>query len=109
MSNPTCEPLEIPDMPIEYMPPSPKYVFCDSDDLKADGPECSAGLGAVLTVMPQNFFSQKKFAVKATDKGFIYIGATYIKEKALGKQVWRNDHGDEAGFRAACVKFGINL
>lgn len=57
MSNPTCEPLEIPDMPIEPSPPGPKYLFASDDDLAYDGPEFSFGLGAVLTVMPENFFS----------------------------------------------------
>ena len=44
--------------------------------VRRSSPEFQAGLGAVLTVMPENFFSQKKFAVLATDKGFKYIGAS---------------------------------
>ena len=109
MSNPTCEPLEIPDMPIEPMPPAPKYVFADGDDLATDGPELSFGIGAVLTVMPENFFSQKKFAVKCTDKGFIYLGAKYTKEKAHGAQISRTDFEDEAAFRKAAVAFGVTI
>jgi len=109
MSNPTCEPLGVPDMPIAPAPAVPKYVFASKDDLKEDGPEFSFGLGAVLTVMPQNFFSQKKFAVVATDQGFKYIGATYTKEKAFGAQVSRADHDGEAGFRQAAAEFPIQL
>jgi len=110
MGNPTSEPLGVPDMPVEATPPMPKYVFSDSDDLAFDSPEFQAGLGAVLTVMPENFFSQKKFSVVATDKGFKYIGASYIKEKEAGVQTRKEEFTAEAAFRKYLADdFGIEL
>ena len=58
----------------------------------------------------EDVFTRKRFALKSTEKGFVYVSygrgsdgglglSNYVKEKAGGKELWRAKIESEADFR----------
>ena len=110
MGTPNSELFEIPEMPIEMTPAEPMHIFNDTDDLSYDAEELKAGLASVLTVAPENFFSQKRLCMTCTAEGYKFLGKDYIKEKKNGEEVRRVSLKDEAEWRKALEgEFGVKL
>jgi len=110
MGSPSSELFEVPDMPLDMTPPEPMHIFNDTDDLAYDADELKAGLAAVLTVAPMNFFSQKRICMSCTPQGYKFLGKDYFKEKVNGKEIRRTSLKDEAEWRRTLEdEFGVKL
>jgi len=107
---PMSDMLEMPEMPSEMTPPEPMHIFNDVDDLPYDADELKAGLGAVLTVAPENLFSQKRLCMSCTAQGYKFLGKDYFREKKNGEEVRRMLLEDEAEWRKVLEdEFGVKL
>lgn len=100
------------DMPptAEMTPPEPLYIIGSSDNLPLDCQEFVDGLASVLVVAEQNFFSQKRMCLLATESGYVFVGKDYVKTIEHGKEVSRTQLTGEKAWREAIASVaGVNL